>query len=75
VPVRRMIDYCEQHKIMWALDAKVPMPTEEELKKMSVENEPKPKEEVDDAKTEATKKMFPFMLRVTYPNLLIIKEK
>jgi hypothetical protein len=75
VPVRRMITYCEKHKIMWALDAKVPMPTEEELKKMSVENEPKPKEEVDDAKTEATKKMFPFMLRVTYPNLLIIKEK
>jgi len=75
VPVRRMIDYCEQHKIMWALDAKVPMPTEGELKKMSVENEPKPKKEVDDAKTEATKKMFPFMLRVTYPNLLIIKEK
>jgi hypothetical protein len=75
IPIRRMVDYCEKHKIMWALDAKIPMPTEDELKKISVENTPKGKEETKDAEKEATKKMFPFMLRVTYPDLLIIKEK
>ena len=42
---------------------------------MSIENTPKEKEEAKDAEKEATKKMFPFMLRVTYPKLLIIKEK
>jgi hypothetical protein len=75
VPVRRMVEYCKKHKIMWALDAKVPMPTEEELDKMPIENTPKEKEEAKEAEKEATKKMFPFMLRVTYPRVLIIKEK
>ena len=75
VPVRRMVEYCEKNKIMWALDIKVPMPTEEDLKKMPIENTPKEKEEAKDAEKEAAKKMFPFMLRVTYPDLLIIKEK
>jgi hypothetical protein len=74
VPVRRMVEYCEKHKIMWALDAKVAMPTEDELKKMSIENTPKEKEEAKDAEKEIIKKMFPFMLRVTYPKVLIIKE-
>ena len=74
VPVRRMVDYCENHKIMWALDKKVKMPSEEELKKMSIENTPKEKEEVEDEKKEAAKKMFPFQLRVIYPKILIIKE-
>ena len=75
VPVRRMISYCEKHRIMWALDSKVSMPTEEELLKMPVENTPKEKEEAKDREREAAKKMFPFMLRVTYPKLLIIKEE
>jgi hypothetical protein len=75
VPVRRMVEFCQEHKIMWALDKNVPMPTEEELKKMSAENAPKEKEDVKDVEKETVKKMFPFMLRVTYPNLLIIKEK
>jgi len=74
VPVRRMIEYCEKHKIMWALDKNVAMPKEDELKKMSVENTPKEKTESIDEEKEAAKKMFPFMLRVTYPKLLIIKE-
>jgi hypothetical protein len=73
VPVRRMIKYCEKHKIMWALDPKVKMPTEEELKKMSAENTPKEEEEGKDAEKEAVKKMFPFMLRVTYPKMILIK--
>jgi hypothetical protein len=75
VPVRRMVEYCEKHKIMWALDPKVAMPTEEELDKMPIENSPKEKEEAKDAEKEAVKKMFPFMLRVTYPKIILIKER
>ncbi|MAF25638.1 hypothetical protein CL634_08730, partial [bacterium] len=76
VPVRRMVKYCKENKIMWALDASIKMPTEAELKKMPVENTPKEKEETTrDAEKEATEKMFPFMLRVIYPKLLIIKEE
>jgi len=75
VPVRRMVEYCEKHKIMWALDAKMPMPTEDELKKMPVENTPKEKEKADEADEAGAKKMFPFMLRVTYPKILILKER
>ena len=75
VPVRRMVKYCQENKIMWALDANVKMPSEEELKKMSIENAPKEKEEAKDSEKEAAKKMFPFMLRVTYPKVLIIRDK
>jgi hypothetical protein len=73
VPVRRMVDYCEKNKIMWALDPKVPMPTEDDLKGMPIENTPKEKEKVEDEEKEAAKKMFPFMLRVTYPKVILIK--
>ena len=74
VPVRRMQDYCEKHKMMWALDPKAKMPSEDELKKMPVEHEPKEKEE-DTADEAEAKKMFPYRLRVTYPKVLIIKER
>ena len=74
VPIRRMISYCEKHKIMWALDKNVPMPTEAELEKMPIENTPKAKEEAKDTEGEATKKMFPFMLRVIHPRVLIIEN-
>ena len=63
VPVRRMKDYCEKHKMMWALDPKIKMPDEDELKKMPVEHEPKSKEEDADDDPDAPKKMFPFMIR------------
>lgn len=67
VPVRRMQEYCEKHKIMWALDPKVPMPSEEELKKLPIEHQPK--EETEDTEDEkAAKKLFPFMIRITYPD-------
>ena len=76
VPVRRMVEYCEKHDIMWALDAKVSMPKEDDLKKMPVENAPKQKDETTkDEEKEATKKMFPFMLRVIHTKTLILKEK
>ena len=75
VPVRRMQDYCEKHKLMWALDPEVKMPNEDELKEMPVEHKPKEKkdnDESDDPETKSMKRMFPFMLRVTYPNKIII---
>ena len=76
VPVRRMADYCEKNKIMWAIDKSVPMPDEEDLKKIPIEHEPKDEEEDEDVDDKVgSKKMFPFMLRVTYPEILILKER
>jgi len=76
VPVRRMINYCEKHKIMWALDKDVPMPSDEELKELPIEHAPEVKKVTEDTADEAeTKKMFPFMLRVTYPKFIFVKEK
>jgi hypothetical protein len=69
VPVRRMVDYCEKHKMMWALDPKVKMPDEDELMKMPIEHEPKHKDKEDegvvtedDPNAEGTK--FRYWLRV-----------
>jgi len=73
VPVRRMKDYCEKHKIMWALNPKLEMPSEDEIKKMSIENEPKEKEE-DSEEAKAAKKLFPFQLKVTPRNTNVIKK-
>ena len=75
VPVRRMRDYAEKNKIMWALDRDVAMPTEDELKKMPVEHEPKEKKDSGEAGDDAgAAKMFPYMLRVTYPKVLILQR-
>ena len=73
VPVRRMVKYCEKHKITWALDAGVDMPSEDELRKIPVENTPKEKEESKDAEKEAAKKMFPFMLRIVPKPVVILQ--
>ena len=59
---------------MWALYKSVAMPTEDELNKLPIEHTLKEKTESVDEEKEAAKKMFPFMLRVIYPKLLIIKE-
>ena len=74
VPVRRLQDYCEKHKIMWALDPKVPMPSDDDLKAMPIEHAPKEKNE-DTAEEAAAKKLFPYMLRVTHPKVLILQRK
>ena len=74
VPVRRMIEYCEEHKIMWALDPKVTMPTKKELKDTPIEHAPKSEKE-ETSESAAAKKMFPFMLRVTYPPIIILEKK
>jgi len=73
VPVRRMVDYCEKHKIMWALDPSVKMPSEEDLKAQPIEHSPKEKGETDEEK--AKTKEFPYRLRVTYPKVIILKER
>jgi hypothetical protein len=75
VPVRRMVDYCEKHKIMWALDKNIKMPSEDELKKIPVENTPKEKEEAKDAEREATKKLFPFQLRIIPKPVIILESR
>jgi len=75
VPIRRMINYCGKHDIMWALDSNIAMPPEDKLEEMPIESSPKAEEEVKSAGREAAKKMFPFMLRVTYPKVILIKEK
>jgi len=65
VPVRRMHAYCRKHKIMWALDRTVAMPTEDDLKGLPIEHEPKEKKDkVEDSEDEEVKKMFPFRLRI-----------
>ena len=74
VPVRRLQDYCEKHKVMWALDPKVPMPSDDDLKAMPIEHAPKEKDE-DTAEEAAAKKLFPYMLRVTHPKVLILQRK
>jgi len=73
VPVRRMISYCKKHDIMWALDAKLSMPSDDDLKEMPIENTPKEKEKAKTASQIETEKLFPFRLRVTYPKILILK--
>ena len=70
VPVRRMRDYCEKHKMMWALDPKVEMPSEDDLMKMPIEHEPKDEKEKSDAEEAADAedaedvKKFPHMIRI-----------
>ena len=38
VPVRRMVEWAEKNDIMWALDSKVKLPSDDVLSKMSVED-------------------------------------
>ena len=71
VPVRRMISYCEEHKIMWALDHKFPMPSNSELGKLSVEHSPVLEERKAGNEKGLAAKEFPIMLR----KLETVKEK
>lgn len=66
VPIRRMVSYCKQHEAMWALDHSVKMPTEEELKKMPIENTPEEKK--DAVAQEKAGKLFPFLIHRTPPS-------
>ena len=74
VPVRRMIDYCEKHKIMWSLDPTVPMPSEEILDKMPIEHAPESKKKDSEIDT-TDEKMFPFRLRIIKYKRIEVREK
>jgi len=68
VPVRRMQEWCEKNDITWALDPKVPLPTDEELAKIPVEDVgadfSKENEEKKARKRKETQKDFPFLLKI-----------
>lgn len=70
VPIRRMVSFCEEHKIMWALDHKETMPSDNELRKLSIEQTPVVEEKDKNGKG-LVEKEFPFMLR----KLETIREK
>ena len=68
VPVRRMAAWAKKNDIMWALDAKAKMPTNDELAKIPVEdvgaNFSTEAESKKRKKRAVTEKQFPFLLRV-----------
>ena len=67
VPVRRMVQWAEKNKIMWALDPKVKMPTADELDKMQVEDVgadfSTENEEKKRKKRALVEKDYPFLLK------------
>ena len=77
VPVRRMVDWAKKNDIMWALDAKAKMPTNEELDKIPVEDAgadfSKDNEERKRKKRTDTQKNHPFLLRIE--TLKVMEEK
>ena len=68
VPVRRMVQWAEKNKIMWALDPTVKMPTDDELAKIPVEDVgadfSKESEEKKQRKRALVSKDYPFLLKV-----------
>lgn len=69
VPIRRMVQFCEKHDIMWALDSTLKMPDEKDLKKSSVENSPdETKNEKSKDEKDSIRKNFPFMLYIKRKN-------
>ena len=66
VPVRRMVTWAKKNDIMWALDAKAKMPTDDELAKISVEDVgadfSKENEEKKRKKRALSQRDFPFLL-------------
>ena len=68
VPARRMVDWATKNDIMWALDPKVELPTDEDLAKIPVEDVgadfSKESEERKKANRAIASKDYPFLLRV-----------
>ena len=64
VPARRMQNWCKENKIEWALDPKIAMPSEAEMKKISIEDvgaDFSEKNEKEKAKRQTrAQKEFPF---------------
>jgi len=67
VPVRRMQEWCEKNKILWALDPKVKLPTDDELAKIPVEDVGADFSKENEAKKalrrSLVEKDFPFLLK------------
>jgi len=66
VPVRRMVAWAKKNKMMWALDSKVPMPTNAQLFKIPVEDVGADFSEQNENKKRKKRvqaqKYFPFLL-------------
>ncbi len=77
VPVRRMVQWCEKNKIMWALDPKIKMPTDAELAKIPVEDVgadfSEENEEKKRKKRALVEKEYPFLLRTEQLKELQVK--
>ena len=73
VPVRRMQAWCEKNNILWALDPKVPLPDEAELKKIPVEDVGGSFAATKDEKRakilEQIQKEYPFLLKTKEINI------
>ncbi len=69
VPARRMVEWATKNDIMWALDPKVKLPTDDELAKIPVEDVgadfSKENEDKKALKRKEAAKHFPFLLRVS----------
>ena len=67
VPARRMVDWATKNDIMWALDPKVELPTDEDLAKIPVEDVgadfSKESEERKKANRAIASRDYPFLLR------------
>lgn len=70
VPARRMIKWAKTAHIAWAIDDKVEMPTDDELKNMSVEDVGT---KFDDKKD--TLKDFPYLIRTNLKELVVTEKK
>jgi len=69
VPARRMVEWATKNNIMWALDPKVKLPTDDELAKIPVEDVgadfSKENEDKKALKRKEAAEHFPFLLRVS----------
>jgi len=69
VPARRMVEWATKNNIMWALDPKVKLPTDDELAKIPVEDVgadfSKENEDKKALKRKEASEHFPFLLRVS----------
>ena len=70
VPVRRMRRWAEKHKVMWALDPSIKMPSLDKIKELPIENVSR-SDDKSESKPKKKKsfppelKKFPFLIRIT----------
>ena len=64
VPVRRMTEWAKKNNVLWALDSTVPMPSEDGLNKIVVEDVGGDLSDDKSEKHIRTQKNFPFLIKV-----------